>query len=181
MTARSLRLPASMPPRKKHNKGKRTTVSYRRVRTPNIDIVADPVASAKLAGLRYVTDEQPGIRRNRRATASPTSTPTASASATRTRWAASASSRFRRPGPTSGSAPPRTAISRPRAGTPAGRKQYRYHPRWREVRDETKYSRMIAFGRALPEIRERSKRTWRCPACRARRCWPRSCACWRRP
>ena len=28
-----------------------------------------------------------------------------------------------------------------------GRKQYRYHPRWREVRDETKYHRMAAFGR----------------------------------
>lgn len=36
-----------------------------------------------------------------------------------------------------------------------GRKQYRYHPRWREVRDETKYSRMIEFGRVLPKIRER--------------------------
>lgn len=36
-----------------------------------------------------------------------------------------------------------------------GRKQYRYHPRWREVRDETKYSHMIAFGEALPLIRAR--------------------------
>lgn len=36
-----------------------------------------------------------------------------------------------------------------------GRKQYRYHPRWREVRDETKYGRMIAFGEALPRIRAR--------------------------
>ncbi len=36
-----------------------------------------------------------------------------------------------------------------------GRKQYRYHSRWREVRDETKYDRMIAFGEALPSIRER--------------------------
>ncbi len=36
-----------------------------------------------------------------------------------------------------------------------GRKQYRYHPRWREVRDETKFNRMIAFGEALPHIRER--------------------------
>lgn len=36
-----------------------------------------------------------------------------------------------------------------------GRKQYRYHPRWREVRDETKYERMIAFGQALPALRER--------------------------
>ena len=36
-----------------------------------------------------------------------------------------------------------------------GRKQYRYHPRWREVRDETKFARMAAFGRALPGIRKR--------------------------
>ena len=36
-----------------------------------------------------------------------------------------------------------------------GRKQYRYHPRWREVRDDNKYERMIAFGRSLPLIRRR--------------------------
>ena len=36
-----------------------------------------------------------------------------------------------------------------------GRKQYRYHPRWREVRDESKYGKMLAFGRVLPAIRER--------------------------
>lgn len=34
-----------------------------------------------------------------------------------------------------------------------GRKQYRYHPRWREVRDGAKFSRMVAFGKALPRIR----------------------------
>jgi len=37
-----------------------------------------------------------------------------------------------------------------------GRKQYRYHPKWREVRDSTKYERLIAFGRALPAIRRRT-------------------------
>jgi DNA topoisomerase-1 len=36
-----------------------------------------------------------------------------------------------------------------------GRKQSRYHPRWREVRDETKYHRMLLFGNALPAIRNR--------------------------
>jgi DNA topoisomerase-1 len=35
------------------------------------------------------------------------------------------------------------------------RKQYRYHPRWREVRDDSKYGRMLAFGKALPKIRAR--------------------------
>jgi DNA topoisomerase-1 len=39
-----------------------------------------------------------------------------------------------------------------------GRKQYRYHPRWRAVRDETKYARMVAFARALPAIRSRVAR-----------------------
>ena len=34
-----------------------------------------------------------------------------------------------------------------------GRKQYRYHPKWREVRDENKYSRLISFGESLPVIR----------------------------
>ena len=35
-----------------------------------------------------------------------------------------------------------------------GRKQYRYHPHWRETRDETKYEHMLAFGSALPRVRE---------------------------
>jgi DNA topoisomerase-1 len=35
-----------------------------------------------------------------------------------------------------------------------GRKQYRYHSRWREVRDENKYERMIAFGQILPRMRK---------------------------
>ena len=36
-----------------------------------------------------------------------------------------------------------------------GRKQYRYHPRWREIRDAAKYDRMLAFGAMLPAIRRR--------------------------
>jgi len=36
-----------------------------------------------------------------------------------------------------------------------GRKQSRYHPKWREVRDEAKYERMLLFAEALPKIRER--------------------------
>jgi DNA topoisomerase-1 len=35
-----------------------------------------------------------------------------------------------------------------------GRKQYRYHPRWREVRDADKYSRLRDFGLALPKLRQ---------------------------
>jgi DNA topoisomerase-1 len=38
------------------------------------------------------------------------------------------------------------------------RKQYRYHERWRELRDETKYERMLDFAKALPRIRKRVAR-----------------------
>ena len=36
-----------------------------------------------------------------------------------------------------------------------GRKQYRYHPRWHDVRGQTKFERLMLFGEALPRIRER--------------------------
>lgn len=36
-----------------------------------------------------------------------------------------------------------------------GRKQYRYHVRWREIRDSDKYERILAFGAALPRLRAR--------------------------
>jgi DNA topoisomerase-1 len=38
------------------------------------------------------------------------------------------------------------------------RKQYRYHERWRDLRDENKYERMLIFGEALPKIRRRVKK-----------------------
>ena len=48
-----------------------------------------------------------------------------------------------------------------------GRKQYRYHARWREVRDQAKYDKMISFAQALPTIRRR------CQADLARTALPR--------
>ena len=39
-----------------------------------------------------------------------------------------------------------------------GRKQYRYHARWREVRDAEKFDRIIAFGSMLPKLRQRLRR-----------------------
>ena len=44
-----------------------------------------------------------------------------------------------------------------------GRKQYRYHARWRKARDETKYGRMLEFGAALPRIREHVEEHLRLP------------------
>src|SRR5437763_16346942 len=43
------------------------------------------------------------------------------------------------------------------------RKQYLYHERWREARDENKYDRMIAFGKALPKIRRRVAKDLKLP------------------
>jgi len=44
-----------------------------------------------------------------------------------------------------------------------GRKQYRYHPHWRQQRDETKFEHMLKFGKALPKIRGRVRRDLRKP------------------
>ena len=44
-----------------------------------------------------------------------------------------------------------------------GRKQYRYHPQWRVVRDTDKFARMAAFGAALPRLRRRVTRDLRQP------------------
>ena len=44
-----------------------------------------------------------------------------------------------------------------------GRKQYRYHPRWRSVRDEAKFHRMVEFAHALPHLRRRVDRDLKLP------------------
>ena len=44
-----------------------------------------------------------------------------------------------------------------------GRKQYRYHPEWRQVRDSAKFDRMVAFGEGLPKLRRKLRRDIRLP------------------
>jgi DNA topoisomerase-1 len=115
----------------------------------------DPLVSAREAGLRYVSDTKPGIRRERAGEAF---------------VYRDVHGRRVRDGETlrriaSLAVPPAWTdvwISPHLDGhiqatgrDAKGRKQYRYHPRWRAVRDETKYGRMIAFGRTLPQIRRR--------------------------
>jgi DNA topoisomerase-1 len=118
----------------------------------------DPVLAAQVAGLRYATDSQPGIRRKKAGT----------------------SFRYVEPGGRPLRDPEALNRIKSLASPPAwtdvwicpfplghiqatgrdkkGRKQYRYHPRWRSVRDETKYGRTIAFGEALSEIRKATDR-----------------------
>jgi len=115
----------------------------------------DSIQCAKSAGLRYVADTSPGIRRKK----SGTSVVYISADGHVIRDT-EVLARIK-----SLAIPPawREVWICPIAhghlqatGVDAkGRKQYRYHPRWREVRDETKYDRMLVFGRVLPTIRKR--------------------------
>ena len=121
-------------------------------------VVPDPAQSAKDAGLRYVSDSQPGISRKRQGKGFRYLD--ASGKAVRDKETLA---RIR-----SLVIPPAWnevwICANPRGhlqvtGRDArGRKQSRYHPRWREVRDETKYEKMIAFGVALPAIREQVER-----------------------
>jgi DNA topoisomerase-1 len=50
-----------------------------------------------------------------------------------------------------------------------GRKQYRYHPRFRALRDESKFGRMLTFSAALPRLRERVERDLALPGLKRRK------------
>lgn len=51
----------------------------------------------------------------------------------------------------------------------AGRKQYRYHPRWQAVRAATKYTHLLAFASALPRMRRHIERELKCSGLDCRR------------
>lgn len=123
---------------------------------PSLEDAKDPEKSAQRAGLHYVHDDQPGFTR---------------------RGAGKGFSYKDLDGKTISDATIRARINQlaiPPAYTQVwicpdpdghiqatgmddkGRKQYRYHPRWGEVRDEAKFTRLIAFAHALPAIRQRT-------------------------
>ncbi|HEX8199431.1 MAG TPA: DNA topoisomerase IB [Isosphaeraceae bacterium] len=126
-----------------------------KAKTPTLPVgpITDPVASAQAVGLRYVNDSEPGLRRLR--------------SGKGFRYVDAEGQPVRDPETLRRikalTIPPAWTevwiCPSPRGHLQAtgrdekGRKQYRYHALWRAVRDETKYSRMIAFGRALGPLR----------------------------
>jgi len=115
----------------------------------------DPLESAKLASLRYVEDTSPGIRRVAHGRGFVYRRPDGSAVKDKPTLA-----RIRSlvipPAWTSVWICPSADGHVQATGRDArGRKQYRYHPRFRQIRDETKYERMLAFAEALPAIRAR--------------------------
>ncbi len=122
------------------------------------DVVAEAVEMAAAAGLVYVTDAQPGIRRER--------------DGGQFIYLRPDGQRVAQPGQLERIA--RLAIPpayedvwiclHPRGHRQAtgrdarGRKQYRYHPEWRTIRDGAKFGRMVEFGAALSQLRARVKR-----------------------
>jgi DNA topoisomerase I len=123
----------------------------------------DPPAAAKAAGLRYVHDDRPGIQREPArdgfryldAKGEPVED-----EATLKRIKSLAIP----PAWTDVWICPQANGHLQATGRDArGRKQYRYHPKWREVRDEVKYERMIKFGKALPQIRKEVDRALSLP------------------
>jgi DNA topoisomerase I len=118
--------------------------------------LVDPQESARAAGLRYVSDLGPGIRRKRAGRAF--------------RYLDTAGRPIREQDLIgrikSLAIPPAWTdvwiCPDPRGHLQAtgrdarGRKQYRYHPRWRQIRDAVKYDRMLDFAAALPKIRRRT-------------------------
>jgi DNA topoisomerase I len=120
-----------------------------------LEIVTDPVESAKAAGLRYVSDTRPGLRRRR--SGKGFRYVDAEGKTVRDKETlARIKSLVIPPAWTGVWICPNPKGHLQATGRDArGRKQSRYHPRWREVRDETKYERMMIFGAALPTIRER--------------------------
>jgi DNA topoisomerase-1 len=120
-----------------------------------IEVAADPVEVAEDAGLRYVSDDQPGYTRKQKGDDFEYFDTDAKRIRDETRLL-----RIRRlaipPAYTDVWICPTPNGHIQATGRDArGRKQYRYHERWREARDENKYDRMVVFGRALPKIRRR--------------------------
>ena len=120
-----------------------------------LEIVTEPEAAAQEAGLRYVSDDQPGYTRKHKGDSfeyfdtegKPIKDEQrilrinrlAIPPAYKDVWIC----------------PTLNGHIQATGRDDRGRKQYRYHERWREVRDENKYERIIVFGQALPKIRRR--------------------------
>jgi DNA topoisomerase-1 len=123
-----------------------------------VDVVTDPVASARAAGLRYVSDTAPGIRRRRVGRGfvylGPDGARVTDATVRRRIRALAIPPAWRDVWICALAHGHLQAVGR----DARSRKQYRYHARWRVARDESKYARVLAFGRALPRIRERVDR-----------------------
>src|ERR1700704_6045288 len=129
----------------------------------DLEALTDPVEVAEEAGLRYVSDEQPGYSRKEKADDFEYFDAESKPIRDEQRLL-----RIKRlaipPAWTDVWICPSPNCHIQATGRDARhRKQYLYHERWREVRDENKYDRIIAFGKALPKIRRRVARDLKLP------------------
>lgn len=113
------------------------------------------VESAKAAGLRYVTDQMPGIRRVAQGKGFAYETPDGKTITDESELARIRSLAVPPAYTDVWICPVPNGHLQATGRDARGRKQYRYHKRWREVRDENKYARMVAFAESLPKIRKR--------------------------
>ncbi len=121
-------------------------------------VVAESIAAAREAGLRYVTDALPGIRRERTPIGFRYRAPDGALVRARAELRRIHSLVVPPAWEQVWICPSPDGHMQATARDARGRKQYRYHPRWHEVRDEAKYGRLRAFGATLPRIRARTRR-----------------------
>lgn len=117
-----------------------------------------PLASARKAGLRHVSDSRPGFRRERSRGGFVYRDPGGRLVRDRRQLQRIAGLAIPPAWEDVWISPDPRGHLQATGRDSRGRKQYRYHPRWRLFRDESKFNGLAAFGRALPRIRRRVKR-----------------------
>lgn len=122
---------------------------------PQLETAADPIEVARAAGLRYVLDNGPGISRIKHGRGFSYHHPNGEKITDKETLERIQSLRIPPAWRNVWICPNPNGHIQVTGRDERNRKQYIYHPRWREVRDENKFGRMIAFGHALPRIRQR--------------------------
>lgn len=123
----------------------------------------DPYESARLSGLRYVSAVGPGIRRRRSGRGFTYVRPDGTALHDREDLRRIASLVIPPAWQNVWICPLKAGHLQAVGYDARGRKQYRYHPLYRKVRDATKFTRMVALGLALPKVRERVEEDLKLP------------------
>jgi DNA topoisomerase-1 len=132
-----------------------TELRKEKAKIAELTVVSDPEKAAAEAGLRYVSDDQPGYSRKRKGEDFEFFDTEGKRIEDEQRTL-----RIKRlaipPAWTDVWICPSPNCHIQATGRDARRrKQYRYHERWREVRDENKYEKMVLFGQAISKIRKR--------------------------
>lgn len=126
-------------------------------------VIADPIEAAKAVGLQYISDDRPGIQRRR--TGKNFTYIGVDGQPVRDRKEIERINALAIPPAYQDVwiCPAANGHLQATGRDAKGRKQYRYHPLWRSIRDQTKFTRMLVFSQALPTIRQRLEQDLRRP------------------